>query len=136
MKLEKYYCDTCAVFFSRGELSETRVSDVSEFWGAVDITEGVVLECPTCGGDVDQRLPCLDCDAVLPQAGGDYCAPCGDVIDYLENWQAHKEADRARARFVYKAQEPTGEEKAAAAFGVAFKLSGMMLLSKLFGGKK
>ena len=59
-----------------------------------------------------------------------------NVIDYMENWQGHRDAARARARFVYKAQEPSGEEKAAAAVGIAVRLSGMLLLSKLFNGKK
>jgi RecJ-like exonuclease len=136
MKVEKYFCDTCAVFFLRGDLSETRESDTSEFWGAVEVTEGVVLECPACGGNVEERLPCLDCEAVLPQAGEDYCAPCMEVTDYVENWRAHKDAARARARFVYRAAESTKAEKTAAAVGIAVRLSGMLLLSKLFNGKK
>lgn len=136
MKVEKYYCDTCAVFFLRGELNETLESDTSEFWGAVEVTEGARLECPTCGGGVEERLPCLDCAAALPEAGSDYCAPCGEVVEYMENWQTHRDSARARARFVYRAQEPSGEEKAAAAAGIVVRLSGMLLLSKLFNGKK
>lgn len=133
---EIYYCDTCSVFFPRAQLREVRESNTSEFWGAVRVVDGVVLECPTCGGDVEERLPCSDCAAVLPEPGSDHCAPCMEITDYVENWRAHKDADRARARFVYRAAEPTRAEKTAAAVGIAVRLSGMLLLSKLFNGKK
>jgi hypothetical protein len=70
---EKYWCYDCEAFCE----PETAIEYVtSEFWGSRETTRCEYPVCPTCGCDVQERVPCERCGDALPLSGHDYCGPC------------------------------------------------------------
>ena len=129
-----YYCDHCKVVLSRGQLIEKMETDVCEFWGAPVVQQHIELCCPDCMGEVEDQPSCNECGEQPAAVGKNTCITCAEIIAYIEDYPVHARMNRKTETFVYRT-EKSAEEKKVGALSTLLKLSGMFMLSHLFGKK-